>query len=291
MNWKSILAPVLSSPKMTEIKLHLQEERKTKTIYPVGFEVFRAFDLCPYENTKVVILGNEPYNEPGIADGLAYYTRSSKRPAALEVIFKEIYKDLNIQYFKEENFENYFPTNNLEKWAQRGFLLLNITLTVEEGKVNSHKNLGWQAVTIAVLKALSEKKTQVIFLLWGKEAQKYEELIDPNSKHLVLRAGHPYTEVLETVPGNFYGNGHFSVVRDVLPETEGVELMPKAGLDACFDKEKAKEIARTKYPIDAERMCQYIDNELILNVPVNKERYWKEIRKFEDAISTKYDEE
>jgi uracil-DNA glycosylase len=288
MSWKEILAPVLQTPKMQEVKKHLQEERKTKAIYPAGKDVFRAFDLCPYNNTKVVILGQDPYHTKDTADGLAFSTKQSKRPPSLEVIFKEIYKDLNIQYYHNETFEEYFPTNNLEKWAYRGFLLLNTVLTVEEGKAGSHKDLGWDAITRKVFEALNKMDRQVIFLLWGKEAQKYKELIDPSTKHVAFTAGHPATELYNDGKGSFYGSRHFSIVRDILPEIECKDIMPAAGLDSCFDKEKAKEIVREAFPLEAEQMCNYIDRELIINVPVNRETYWKEIRKFEDDLSTKY---
>jgi len=287
MTWKEVLGPVLQSQKMQDIKKFLQEERKTKNIYPAGNEVFRAFELTPYENTKVVILGEEPYCTPGTADGLAYSTKQKERPPMLEVIFKEIYKDLNIQYYHNETFEDYFPHNNLDKWAARGILLLNSTLTVEESKPNSHDHLGWDMVVKAVIEGLNQKDHQVMFILWGEKAQSYKKLIDPKSKHVVFSAAHPSVEVGQTEENGFYGCRHFSIIRDVLPEIEGRVLFPSIGLNACFDKEKAKEIVKTHYPIDVDTICKYIDEELIIHVPINKKRYWNEVRRFEQTISTK----
>jgi len=272
---------------MQEIKKFLQNERATKKIYPEGKNVFRAFDLCLFDNTKVVIIGQDPYHTPGTADGLAFSTQQKVIPPSLQVIFKEIYKDMNIQYYHEESFEKFFPTGNLESWAKNGFLMLNTVLTVEEGKPNSHKDLGWVDVIQKVFDGLNQKDHQVIFLLWGKEAQKYKSLIDPKSKHIVLNAAHPATELYNDNKGGFYGCGHFSAVRDILPGIEGRNIFTSAKLDACFDKEKAKLLVKERYPIDAEAICEYIDDEMIIHVPINKEIYWKEVRKFEELISTK----
>ncbi len=274
---------------MQEIKKFLQKERESKKIYPEGSDVFRAFDLCPFDNTKVVILGQDPYHTPGTADGLAFSTRQETIPPSLQVIFKEIYKDMNIQYYHEESFEKFFPTGNLESWAKNGFLLLNTVLTVEEGKANSHKDLGWNDIIQKVFDGLNQKDHQVIFLLWGKEAQKYKAMIDPKSKHIALTAPHPATELYNRVEGNagFYDCGHFSATRDILPGIEGRNIFASAKLDACFDKEAAKKLVKERYPIEAEAICKYIDDELIIHVPINKEIYWKEVRKFEKIISTK----
>ena len=288
MTWKEILAPVLQSMKMQEMKKFLKEEREKKNIYPEGKDVFKAFDMCSFENTKVVIIGQDPYHTPGTAHGLAFSTLQEERPSSLEVIFKEIYRDLNIQYYHNITFEEYFPTNNLEKWTRIGFLLLNTALTVEEGKPGSHKGIGWELIIEKAMQALNKHKEQCIFLLWGNEAKSYERFIDPNSKHLVFKAAHPAAELYKDSKGGFYGCRHFSVIRDIIPQIEGKDLFPRLGLDACFDKEMAKEIVRKHYPLEAEKICRYIDKEMIINVPVNKETYWKEVRIFEDAISTKY---
>lgn len=278
MNWKQVLDPVLESEKMIETKNFLRTERKTKNIYPEGAEVLQAFQLCPYDKTEVVIIGQDPYCTAGTATGLAFSTMQEQRPKALQNIFLNIYKDLNIQYYHNVSFEEFFPTNNLTKWAENGFLLLNATLTVEEGKPNSHKDLGWDKVIKTAIQALNEKPKPVIFLLWGEEAKKMIEFIAV--KHIVFESAHPATE-------NFHAR-HFSIIRDSLPMIKGVDLFPSISLDACFDKERAKQIVKENYPIDAEKICNYIDKEMIISAPVNKEIYWKEIRKFEEQLSTMY---
>jgi uracil-DNA glycosylase len=287
MNWKTILAPVLESKKMQEIKAFLKNERATKNIYPQGKDVFRAFDLCPYDKTKVVIIAQNPYHTKGTADGLAFSTQQEKRPPSLEVIFKEIYRDLNIQYFQDITFEEFFPSNDLEKWTKMGFLLLNSSLTVEEGKADSHMDLGWQDVAKVAIEGLNAKEHQVIILLWGKEAKEFEKYVDPKSKNIVFSASHPAAELYKDGAG-FYGCRHFSLVRDVLPIINGINLFPTANLDSCFDKEKAKALVKASYPLEAEKICSYIDKELMIHIPINKDIYWGEVRKFEKEISTIY---
>jgi uracil-DNA glycosylase len=286
-NWNEILAPTLQSEKMQEIKTFLKEQRTKVKIYPEGKNVFRAFDLCPFPKTRVVILGQDPYHTEGTADGLAFSTKQEKRPPSLEIIFKEIYKDLNIQYYYNVTLDEFFPTNNLEKWARNGFLLLNTALTVEEGKPGSHKDLGWEMVTKAVIEALNQRG-DTIFLLWGKEAQKYADFIDATKKNVFFTAAHPAAELYKEDAG-FLGCRHFSIVRDCIPLLEGRNVFPTFGLDACFDKDKAKEIVKVHYPDNAEKLCDYIDKELIIHIPINRDLYWEEIRKFEKNLSTKYE--
>jgi uracil-DNA glycosylase len=288
MNWKQALAPVLASQKMQETRKFLTEERKTKNIYPDGKSVFRAFDLCPLDNTNVVILGSEPYNAPGMADGLCFSTKKHETPEDLNVIFKEIYTDLNIQFFHDLTLKEYFPTNNLEKWARNGFLMLNISLTVEEGKTASHQHLGWEEIAKTAIKTINEHRHNVLFFLWGEDAQAFEKFIDAK-KHLVFKAGHPLSELTEN--GSFYRSRHFSIARDWIPLFQGRDFMPTATLDSCLDKDKAKEIIKEHYPIEAEKMCQYVDD-LHIGVPINKNIYWKEMRNFDiNVISTNYKED
>ena len=239
---------------------------------------------CKIKNLQINKL---PYHTKGVADGLAFSTKQARTPPSLQVIFKEIYKDLNIQYMHNLTHEEFFPTNNLEKWTQLGFLMINAVLTVEEGKPNSHINLGWDLILKKVFEGLNQKKHQVLFLLWGKEAKKYASLIDPNTKHIHFDAAHPAAELYGTNAG-FYGCRHFSIVRDVLPTIEGRNIFPKINLDLCFDKEKAKKIVREHYPLESDHICNYIDNELIIHIPVNKEIYWDEVKKFVEKISTRY---
>jgi len=286
MTWNEILGPVLATPKMAELKQFIRDGRAIKNIYPDGKDVFRAFDLCTYENTKVVILGQDPYSIPGTADGLAFSSRGKEIPKSLEVIFKEAYNDLNIQYFHNITFEEFFPNPDLSNWATMGFLLLNTVLTVEEGKPGSHKGKGWEEVTKAVFEALNKKNHQVIFLLWGAEAKEYEKLI-VNPMHVTLTAPHPAAELHNPSGDKFTGCRHFSIVRDILAMLYGHAVQKTVELDSCFDKEKAKLIVREHYPKEADKICQYIDKDLIINIPVNKEAYFGYLRQIESGLSTR----
>ena len=281
--WKEILNPVLTSPDMVEFKEWLKTERLTKQIYPEGKDTLRAFDLCPYRNTKVVIFGQDPYHSPGTADGLAFSSRQMKIPPSLLNIFKEIYMDLNIQYFHNLTMEEFFPIPDLTNWAQNGFLLLNTILTVEEGKPLSHQGKGWEKVLKAALDALNEHEHTIIFLLWGKFAQELESLI--SDKHIVFKAAHPAAEGYKTGAG-FFGCRHFSIIRDILPTIHS-ENQPGINLDSCFNKEKAAELIRKEYPVEAESIIRYVQKEMIIHVPVNESEYNKELHNFEKNLSTK----
>jgi len=288
MNWSEILGPVLASEKMQALKSFIKEERQNKKIYPDGKDVFRAFDLCPYDKTKVVILGQDPYNGPGQADGIAFSSRAKERPKSLEVIFKELYQDLNIQYFHNITLDEFFPTNSLENWTKMGILLLNAVLTVEEYKPGSHKGKGWEAITEAAITALDKKETQIVYLLWGKDAQTFKDLIK-NPKHVIMEAPHPAAELYkgEEAKQTFTGCRHFSILRDILPTLSGENIYKVAGLDSCFDKVLAKKIITEHYPMEAEKLCKYIDQDLILHIPVNKSNYWDALHKIEAGFSTK----
>lgn len=286
MTWNEILAPVLMEQKLRDLKEYIRDGRKIKNIYPEGKDVFRAFDLCPYEETKIVILGQDPYPQPGVADGLAFSSRQKEWPKSLEVIFKEIYNDLNIQYFHDQTIAEFFPTSDLSGWAKMGILLLNVVLTVEEGKPGSHRDMGWELITEAAIKALQQKDKQIIYLLWGKNAQKYKEFIT-NRKQLYLEAPHPAAELHNPDGPKFTGCRHFSIVRDILPTLYRNDLFAVANLDAAFDKEKAKAIVKEHFPLEAQKLIEYIEKDLCINVPVNREKYNQELRNIEKSFSTK----
>lgn len=287
MTWNEVLRPVLSTPKMAELKAFIKTERQNKTIWPEGNVVFRAFDLCPFDNTKVVILGQDPYASSH-ADGLAFSSKQADTPKALEVIFKEIYNDLNIQYFHNVTYDEFFPTNDLSGWCKEGILLLNTVLTVEEGKPGSHKDKGWEIVIDAVIKALDEKTHQVLFLLWGKDALAYKDKIK-NPMHVFLEAPHPAAELHNPEGPKFTGCRHFSLIRDILPMIKKSNIYRAAELDSCFDKDKAKKIVKEQFPLEAEKICKYIDDDLIIHVPVNRTGYFEELRRIEKSFSTKKD--
>jgi len=285
MTWNEILAPVLATPKMTEVKQYIKEGRLIKNIYPSGKDVFRAFDMCQYDNTRVVIVGQDPYSGEGQADGLAFSSRNGI-PKSLEVIFKEIYQDLNIQYFQDKTFEEFFPTGDLTNWTKMGFLLLNTVLTVEEGKPGSHKGIGWEVVTNAVFEALNKKDHQIIFLLWGNEAKEYEKLVT-NPKHICLTAPHPAAQLHNPDGPRFTGCRHFSIVRDILAALWHSDSNRSVNLDVCFDREQAKKIIKEHYPIEAQKLYEYIDKDLFVNIPLNKDEYFKSLRNIELGFSTK----
>jgi uracil-DNA glycosylase len=284
MTWNEILGPVLASAKMSEVKQFIKEGRLIKNIYPDGKSVFRAFDMCPYDDTKVVILGQDPYATAGTADGLAF-SSATTIPGSLQIIFKEIYRDLNIQYFHNITFEEFFPNGDLTNWTKMGFLLLNTALTVEEGKPGSHKDIGWERVTDAVFDALNKKNNQIIFLLWGNEAKEYEKLVK-NPKHICLTAPHPAAELHNPDGPRFSGCRHFSIVRDILATLWHSNDLRSVNLDSCFSKEEAIKIVKEHYPIEADKLIEYIKRDLFINIPVNKENYFSKLREIEKGFST-----
>jgi len=206
-SWKKALEPEFEKSyfvSLTENVRNLYHHRKG-LIFPKGNQIFRAFDLCPFEELKVVILGQDPYPTKGHAHGLCFSVEPDVKPfpKSLNNIFKEIQEDVGKP----------FPENgNLERWAQQGVLLLNTVLTVEEGKPDSHKGIGWERFTDAVISTINEQKENVVFLLWGLKAMHKAEMIDAN-KHLILTAVHP--SPLSAHRG-FFGSKHFSKTNDYL---------------------------------------------------------------------------
>jgi len=186
---------------------------ETKCIFPPEELIFRAFDLCSFEKLKVVILGQDPYPTLGNANGLSFSVADSVKvlPKSLKNIFLEVQEDLKIE----------FPKNgNLERWANQGVLMLNSILTVEEGSPNSHKDIGWEHFTDAVIHKISTEKSQLVFLLWGTKAIAKKEIIDCN-KHLVLTAPHP--SPLSAYRG-FFGCKHFSQTNQYFRELGITEI-------------------------------------------------------------------
>ena len=180
-----------------------EEKAAGKTIYPPGPQIFRAFDLTPLPDVKVVILGQDPYHGPGQAMGLSFSVPDGvPAPPSLKNIFREISDDLGLQMSGRPN---------LEKWARQGVLLLNTALTVLAGSPASHSRIGWQEFTDAVIRTVSERCDGVVFLLWGRFAQSKASLID-SSRHLVLMAAHPSP----LAGGAFFGCRHFSKTNDYL---------------------------------------------------------------------------
>lgn len=198
-SWQNILFSEFEKPYFTELISFVKSEYATKTCYPKGNQIFSAFDFCPFEDVKVVIIGQDPYHGFGQANGLCFSVNDGIAfPPSLQNIFKEIEKDLDKPFPK---------SGNLERWAKQGILLLNATLTVRESEAGSHQNKGWETFTDAVIQKISDESQDVVFLLWGGFAKKKGSKIDRN-KHFVLETGHP--SPLSANRGLWFGNKHFS---------------------------------------------------------------------------------
>ncbi len=207
--WKKALSEEFGAEYMKELKKKLAEEMKVGiVIYPPAKQIFNAFNLTPFDKVKVVILGQDPYHGKGQAHGLSFSVPNGiNPPPSLVNIFKEIESDLNVKISK--------TNGNLENWAEQGVLLLNAIMTVRANSPASHRNFGWEKLTDTVIKTLSDKKEQLVFLLWGKFAQKKESLIDA-SKHFILKAPHPSPF---SANSGFFGCKHFSKTNEYLIKT------------------------------------------------------------------------
>jgi uracil-DNA glycosylase len=204
-SWKQELKSEFTKPYFLQIVNFLKTEKEAgKVIYPPGKLIFNAFDSTPFDNVKVVILGQDPYHGPGQAHGLCFSVQDGvPPPPSLVNIYKEINSDIGAPIPR---------SGNLTKWANQGVLLLNATLTVRAAEANSHSKIGWQDFTNAVIRKVSEDKTNVVFLLWGKFAQDKQVLID-ESKHLILKSAHPSPL---SAHNGFLGNKHFSKTNEYL---------------------------------------------------------------------------
>jgi uracil-DNA glycosylase len=201
--WRQALNEEFGKDYFEELKKFLVEERQKCEIYPPGNRIFAAFDQTPFDEVKAVILGQDPYHGIGQANGLCFSVSDGiRQPPSLMNIFKELKDDLGCEIPK---------TGNLEPWAKQGVFLLNATLTVRANTAGSHQNKGWELFTDAVIKTLSDKKENLVFLLWGNYAKAKTTLIDAN-KHLVLTAAHPSP----LARGAFFGSKHFSKTNDYL---------------------------------------------------------------------------
>ncbi len=205
-SWKEQLEVEFGKPYFQELTSFVRKEYQTQTIYPPGSFIFNAFNLCPFNDTKVVIIGQDPYHGPNQAHGLCFSVNDGVEfPPSLNNIFKEIKNDLDIPV----------PTSgNLTRWAEQGVLLLNATLTVRARQAGSHQNKGWEQFTDAVIRLLAEQKEHLVFILWGAYAQKKGAFIDRN-KHLVLESVHPSPLAAHR---GFWNNHHFSKTNSYLEQ-------------------------------------------------------------------------
>lgn len=201
--WKQLLKPEFQKPYFTELSDRVRQEYLQETVFPHPRHVFRAFDLVKPNDVRVVILGQDPYHTPGVADGLAFSTLPGNPvPPSLQNIFKEL---------RAEGF-NTKDDPNLERWAKQGVLLLNASLSVRSGEANSHADYGWHHFTDAVIKTLSDRESHIVFMLWGNFARKKASLIDA-TKHLVLESAHPSPL---SAHNGFLGNNHFKNANEYL---------------------------------------------------------------------------
>ena len=197
-SWKSYLEDELKKPYFSDLVEFVNSEYENHTCFPPESQIFNAFNHCHFEAIKVVIIGQDPYHGDGQANGLCFSVNDGIRhPPSLKNIFKEIESDLGIPYPK---------SGNLIRWANQGVLLLNATLTVKAHEAGSHQNKGWETFTDSVIKTISDRKENIVFLLWGGYAKKKVKLIDVN-KHQVLTSGHP--SPLSANRGYWFGNKNF----------------------------------------------------------------------------------
>lgn len=203
-SWRERLQPEFDAPYFEQLTDFVRHEYATTRVYPPGREMFAAFEACPFDKVKVVILGQDPYHEPGQAHGLCFSVNDGVPfPLSLQNIFKEIHDDIGTP----------IPmSGNLTRWANQGVLLLNATLTVRAHQAGSHQNRGWERFTDAVIHRLADEREHLVFMLWGAYAQRKGEFID-RAKHLVLQSPHP--SPLSAHRG-FFGNHHFSRTNEYL---------------------------------------------------------------------------
>lgn len=197
-SWKKVLAEELAKPYFVDLSNKVNEAYLSGVVFPAPKLIFNALELCPFNDVRVVIIGQDPYHGVGQAHGLSFSVPDGvKIPPSLKNIYKEIASDLKTP----------IPTSgNLEQWTKQGVLLLNATLTVHSGQPGSHQGLGWETFTDAIIKEISNQKEHVVFLLWGNYARAKKSLID-SSRHLILEAPHPSPFSAYT---GFFGCKHFS---------------------------------------------------------------------------------
>ena len=208
-SWGKVLADEFEKPYFKALTEFVRHEYGQGPCYPPGRQIFAAFDLCPFDKVKVVIIGQDPYHEPGQAEGLCFsVAQGVTPPPSLVNIFKEIEDDLGTPPP---------PDGSLRRWAEQGVLLLNATLTVRAHMAGSHQRRGWEEFTDAVISRLAQERTGIVFILWGSYAQRKGAVID-RTRHLVLQSAHP--SPLSAYRG-FFGNHHFSTANAYL-EKQGL---------------------------------------------------------------------
>lgn len=206
-SWENELKDELEKPYFKELSEYVKEEYSENKCFPLAENIFEAFNRATFDKVKVVVLGQDPYHGPRQAHGLCFSVyKDAKIPPSLKNIYKEIESDLG---------KPSPATGNLAHWADQGVLMLNAVLTVRAHEAGSHKKMGWEKFTDRVIEVISEKRENVVFLLWGGPAKKKGSKID-TSKHLILESGHP--SPLSAIRGHWFGNKHFSKANNYLEE-------------------------------------------------------------------------
>ena len=221
--WQKELQSEFDQPYFEELVERVKLEYSTKKVYPTPANIFRAFDLVPFDKIKVVILGQDPYHTPNVADGLAFSTPNTNRvPPSLMNIYKEIASEFGYTNPTQgvsplQKVYSYINQPDLTRWAEQGILLLNTTLTVRESEANSHSKYGWDKFTDRVIDVIAANKQNVVFLLWGANARKKKQIIvspfNEANNHLILESAHPSPL---SAHNGFFGNGHFVACNDFL---------------------------------------------------------------------------
>lgn len=203
-SWKQVLHDEFTKSYFTELVSFVRAEYANTTVFPPGPWIFRALDLCPFDKTEVVIIGQDPYHTPGAANGLSFSINSGRKlQPSLKNILKELETDLGVPQTED---------GDLTRWAQQGVLMLNAILTVRAGEAGSHQGRGWEQFTDAIIRAVNEHKENVVFILWGKYAQEKGQFID-ESKHLVIKSAHPSPY---SASNGFFGSKPFSRANNYL---------------------------------------------------------------------------
>ncbi len=211
-SWKTVLVDEFTKNYFTELRNKVRIEYKSNVIYPHPTKIFNAFSLTPFNKVKVVVIGQDPYHGENQAHGLSFSVENGvKIPPSLNNIFKELKSDLKINLPK---------SGNLSSWAEQGVLMLNSVLTVRSGVANSHKNIGWEIFTENVINIISSQLSNIVFILWGKQAQEKIKIID-TKKHLILKSAHP--SPLSAYNG-FFGCKHFSKCNAYLKKSNKKEI-------------------------------------------------------------------
>jgi uracil-DNA glycosylase len=211
VSWRKYLAGEREKPYFAELERFVADEQEHHTVYPPADKIFTALKLTSYEDTRVLLLGQDPYIKKGQAHGLCFSVedKSQPIPPSLRNIYKELKDDVKVT-----------PPHhaNLTSWAKQGILMLNVVLTVREGQSNSHKNKGWETFTNEIIRLVSEKQESVVFVLWGKDAQKKIPLID-EGKHTIVQGAHP-----SPLARGFLGSRPFSKINQALREAKRGEI-------------------------------------------------------------------